>query len=239
MKQKLIIQTKKNSLESKNNQRKSAVHTGLSKILSMKSRKFDEENVNMFENAPTKLLFDNKKNRSSQSINFLTNFLQLNSELFKNENLSPEEQKNLDQEKKALKKIVNILESSKDQKNDIDSRFETNNEELAIQNLNLNKFDTGMGKILDIGHGFASKDKDKSEMENFFSFKSLNKKMDENILERIMIEFDKMKNFEFYYPQYNIENVIKKFNEGIIRTKKAKKKRNIPNQDLNSRKITF
>lgn len=170
----------KNSIEIKKSE--------FSKILSMNSKKFEDESISILENTTNKLIFDEKKDRSPQNLYSFTNFLQFNSESPKNEILSPEIRKSLNKDQKTIRKIKSIIEPSKDPS----AKFDTNY---------------------------------KKEIPNLLSFKTFNKKLEGSILERNHLEFDKMKNFEFYYPQHNIENMIKKFNEVMQREKKGKKKR--------------
>lgn len=51
------------------------------------------------------------------------------------------------------------------------------------------------------------------------------KKTEENLLDNLMKEFEKLKNFEFYYPSWNVKIVLKKYEEQRRKNLRILKKR--------------
>lgn len=53
----------------------------------------------------------------------------------------------------------------------------------------------------------------------------IEKKNEENALENCLKDFEKIKNFDFYYPKWNVDQVLKKFEEQRKKRAKSLKKR--------------
>jgi hypothetical protein len=206
---------RKYSIDEKKFQTESFLSIGKPSLKTLESGKYDEENKNLYEaKINNRNIAGGTKKKSTIGSGFLTNLLQLSqTELF-----NMEKAKSLTREKKLY--LKNMQEYFKDHKSIVDGE----NEEINLANINKN--DARKKKLSDLNNVSFS------NMENsqLLLSKSFTKKIEENNMERVMNNFEKMKNYDNYYQQDNVENIIKKFNETKFKYRKERKKKFLPRQ---------